>query len=167
MSERPATRTRGAPSGSTYLYPPGYRYHGGVTTRRTVLAALTGLIAAACSPAATKTPGALPPNGAELGVAAFAGALQLPGVVVLDVRTPQEYADGHLERASNIDVSAADFSARIAKLDPAVPYAVYCRSGNRSATALGILRKAGFTSTFHLGGGIGAWTAAGRSVVKG
>lgn len=88
-------------------------------------------------------------------------------MVVVDVRTPQEFKDGHLDKAVNIDVNGADFNARIAKLDTSVPYAVYCRSGSRSQAAMDLMRKAGFTSYFHLGGGIGAWTGAGRPVVKG
>ncbi len=139
-------------------------------SRRTALALPGIALIAACTPAppAPVAPAtAVPPYGATLDAAGFAAAIQLPKAVILDVRTPQEFADGHLDKAVNIDVNAADFTTRIAKLDKAVPYAVYCRSGNRSATAMDLMKKAGFTSAFHLGGGIGAWTGSGRPVVKG
>lgn len=108
-----------------------------------------------------------PSSGATLDVLGFAAALKRPGTVVLDVRTRAEYAAGHLAGARNIDVEAADFPAKIAALPKDSPYAVYCRSGNRSATALAIMQKAGFTSVYHLGGGINAWTQAGGVTTKG
>jgi rhodanese-related sulfurtransferase len=109
---------------------------------------------------------ALPPaNGATLEVDAFAAALATPGTVVLDVRTPSEFASGHLEGAINLDVSSPEFAQALAELDPDLPYAVYCRSGNRSAAALEVMLGQGFTSAFHLAGGIGAWTESGRTVV--
>jgi len=104
---------------------------------------------------------AAPAKGATLDAAAFAAALKRPNTVVLDVRTAAEFGEGHLPGAINIDVNAADFSTKVGALDKAVPYAVYCRSGNRSATALRIMDGLGFTQAYHLGGGIGAWTAAG------
>ena len=107
-----------------------------------------------------------PAKGATLDAAAFAAALQRPGTVVLDVRTAAEFADGHLPAAINIDVNAADFSTKVGALDKNVPYAVYCRSGNRSATALRVMEGLGFTGAYHLGGGIGAWTAAGGPTTK-
>ncbi len=108
-----------------------------------------------------------PANGAELDAATFAAAIKRPGTVVLDVRTPQEYAAGHLEGARLLDISAADFATRLGALDRKAPYAVYCRSGNRSATALATMRQLGFTTAYHLGEGISAWTAAGLPVVTG
>ena len=109
---------------------------------------------------------AAPTNGAELDAAGFAAALKRPGTVVLDVRTPAEFAAGHLAGAVNIDVEAPDFRTRVAGLAKDVPYAVYCRSGNRSGTALSVMGSLGFTSTYHLGGGITAWTNASGAVVK-
>lgn len=87
------------------------------------------------------------------------------GVVLLDVRTPQEFAEGHLEGAVNLDVSGPDFATGLAALDPDATYAVYCRSGNRSQTALGLMAQAGITSAADLAGGIGAWADAGLPVV--
>lgn len=110
---------------------------------------------------------AAPAAGAELTATDFAAALKRPGTTVIDVRTPAEFAEGHLANAVNIDVQAPDFATKIAGLDPAGTYAVYCRSGNRSAAALSAMSAAGFTHLYHLGGGIGAWQEAGGQVVTG
>ena len=58
-----------------------------------------------------------------------------PDAVLLDVRTPTEFADGHLHGAVNLDIQSPDFVARAAALAPDTPYVVYCRSGARSARA--------------------------------
>ncbi|GAA4399374.1 hypothetical protein GCM10023168_06570 [Fodinibacter luteus] len=150
-----------------------------MTHRPTALALVAALAAAAlalagCSGAgseasvtAAPTAATAPASGAELDAAAFAAALKRPGTTVLDVRTPAEFAEGHLPGAVNIDVSSPDFAAQVATLDPAAPYAVYCRSGNRSAAALATMAGQGFTGAYHLGGGIGAWQSAGGEVVTG
>lgn len=116
---------------------------------------------------AGSTASAAPTSGAELGAAEFAAALKRPGTTIVDVRTPQEYAQGHLPGAVNVDVSSPDFTAQIATLDPSAPYAVYCRSGNRSGVAVATMAEQGFTNAYHLGGGIGAWQNAGGEVVTG
>ena len=72
-----------------------------------------------------------------------------------------------MPRAVNVVVESADFVTRLETLDKTVPYALYCRSGNRSGTALSMMTAAGFTSAYHLGGGIGAWSAAGGEVTTG
>jgi phage shock protein E len=94
----------------------------------------------------------------------FAVAAEQPGVVLLDVRTPAEYADGHIDGAANIDLNAPDFADRVAELDPTVTYAVYCRSGNRSATATAYMLQQGFAPPYELAGGIVAWQSAGLPV---
>ncbi len=68
-----------------------------------------------------------------------------PATVVIDVRTPAEFASGHLEGAVNIDVQSADFDARISELDTAGDYFVYCRSGNRSGQAIDRMEDLGFS----------------------
>lgn len=120
-------------------------------------------VAVSGGPTASTAPAA----GAELGAVDFAAALHRPGTTIVDVRTPQEFADGHLAGAVNIDVSSPDFAARLSALDPGAPYAVYCRSGNRSAAALAAMSQLGFSAAYHLGGGIGAWQEAGGEVVTG
>ena len=64
--------------------------------------------------------------------------------VLIDVRTPAEHADGHLDGSLNIDVSAPDFRDQVAQLPKDDAYLVYCRSGNRSAQAAAIMAEMGF-----------------------
>ena len=68
------------------------------------------------------------------------------GTVIIDVRTPSEFAGGHLEGALNIDVQSPDFAAQVSQLDPTKDYFVYCRSGNRSGQAISQMSNMGFTS---------------------
>jgi rhodanese-related sulfurtransferase len=79
-----------------------------------------------------------------------------PGAVVVDVRTPSEYASGHIPQALNIDFRDPNFAAAVQKLDTTVPYFVYCHSGNRSAQAVAIMKRAGMTNITELRGGISA-----------
>lgn len=95
----------------------------------------------------------------------FKALIAQPGVQVIDVRTPAEFASGHLAGATNIDIEASDFDARVGQLSRSGSYALYCRSGNRSGQALARMTSAGFSTVAHLGGGIGAWQAAGYPVV--
>jgi rhodanese-related sulfurtransferase len=81
-----------------------------------------------------------------------AEAVSEPGVTVIDVRTPEEYAAGHVEGALNIDVQNPGFDAAIAQLPSEEPYVVYCRSGNRSAAAAEEMADAGFTDITDVGG---------------
>lgn len=74
--------------------------------------------------------------------------------VVLDVRTPAEYASGKIEGATNLDIFASTFAASISKLDKNKTYFVYCRSGNRSGQACSIMAKQGFEKLYNLSGGI-------------
>lgn len=87
------------------------------------------------------------------------------GLVVLDVRTPEEYADGHLDDAVLVDFYDSDFAEQLADLDPEVPYVLYCRSGNRSGQTLQIMDDLGFTSVDNVDGGIIAWSEAGLPIV--
>lgn len=86
--------------------------------------------------------------------------------VIVDVRTPAEYAAGHLEGATNIDVEAADFGSKIGKLDKSKSYFVYCRSGNRSAQAITQMKAAGFTHLIDGGAMTAAAKTAGKNIVK-
>lgn len=87
-------------------------------------------------------------------------------VQLLDVRTPEEFAEYHLAGAINIDWYGEGFAAHVqAQLDKARPVMVYCRSGRRSAAAAKVLDGLGFT-TYNLKGGILAWTDAGKKVTK-
>lgn len=85
-------------------------------------------------------------------------------LTVIDVRTPEEYANGHIDGAINLDVQGGTFSADIATLDPAAAYIVYCQSGRRSAIAVATMVAAGFTQVHDMGG-IQAWIDAGLPIV--
>lgn len=82
--------------------------------------------------------------------------------VLVDVRTPQEYNQGMIENAININVE--ELASRVDELPKDEPIVLYCRSGNRSAQAAQILEDAGFTEVYDLGGVID-WTAQGNSLV--
>ena len=79
--------------------------------------------------------------------------------VVLDVRTPEEYASGSLENAKNVDYLDEDFFvSEMEKADKSITYYVYCRSGARSANACMLLEQMGFETVYNLRGGISNWT---------
>lgn len=85
---------------------------------------------------------------------------------LLDVRTPEEYDEGHIAGATLVDVNDSSFIERaVAVLDKQRPVAVYCRSGRRSARAANLLVAQGFQVT-NLNGGVMAWRDAGKSLVK-
>lgn len=86
--------------------------------------------------------------------------------VVLDVRTPREFAQGHLEGAVLIDYHSPGFREELAGLDRTKSYLVYCRTGNRSSRALGLMEKLGFPHTYHLEGGIRRWLEEGLPAVR-
>ena len=90
-----------------------------------------------------------------------------PGTVVIDVRTPAEFASGHLDGAVNIDVQSADFEARISELDPADTYFVYCRTGNRSGQAIDRMEGLGFTQLTNGGSVESASVTTGIPIVTG
>ena len=90
-----------------------------------------------------------------------------PGRTVIDVRTPAEYAEGHLEGAVLVDYNAPDFAERIAEFDPEGDYLIYCRSGNRSAGARATMGELGFTDVVDVEGGVVAWVEAGLPLVTG
>ncbi len=85
-------------------------------------------------------------------------------LVVLDVRTVSEYESGHLEGAINIPVEA--LSGRLSELNPNDELLVYCRTGNRSTTAVGILKENGYDQIYHMDGGKVAWGNAGFPTVS-
>lgn len=84
-------------------------------------------------------------QSSDTAVAAPDAADTAAHTAVIDVRTPAEYADSHVENAVNIDVNGPGFDAAVADLDPDGTYLVYCRSGNRSAQAADRMRAAGLS----------------------
>jgi phage shock protein E len=85
---------------------------------------------------------------------------------VLDVRTPEEFAAGHIEGATLIDLSATDFTSRVGELDRSRTYLVYCRSGNRSAAAVQEMQRLGFTDLYDMRDGFIGWQSAGGPSVR-
>ena len=86
----------------------------------------------------------------------FAEAIKDPQMQIVDARTPQEYIEGHIPGAVNIDINSKDFIRQAASLDKTRPVAVYCRSGRRSKVAAEKLIDNGFSVT-ELDGGIISW----------
>ena len=78
-------------------------------------------------------------------------------IVILDVRTPQEYAAGHLKGAQNIDIYQDNFYNRINKLDKKATYLVYCRTSNRSTAAVGYMQQNGFKNLYQMMDGFPGW----------
>ncbi|MEQ1735429.1 MAG: rhodanese-like domain-containing protein [Rhodoglobus sp.] len=105
-----------------------------------------------------------------LGIAACAPTAEPIAVssdtIVLDVRTPDEFASGHLEGAINLDVQSAEFDGLAAQLPLDAEYVVYCRSGNRSAAAIQRLEALGFTSLTDAGGMEAAAASTGLAIVR-
>ncbi|TNJ44528.1 rhodanese-like domain-containing protein [Tamlana fucoidanivorans] len=78
-------------------------------------------------------------------------------VLVVDVRTPEEFEEGHIPNAINIDFLSKDFKPTIEKLDNKQPVYIYCRSGRRSSKSTVDFKKAGFSEIYNLQGGIQEW----------
>ena len=85
---------------------------------------------------------------------------------VLDVRTADEFAKGHIPGAVNLDYNAPDFQKKVAALDKNKTYLVHCAGGVRSAKACGVMDKLEFKSLINLEPGFRAWEKAGKPVEK-
>jgi len=104
--------------------------------------------------------------GAEADVAGGSAAELLPaGTMLIDVRTPAEFAEGHLDGAVNVPVELSTFAAQVALLDPSLDYLVYCRTGRRADLAIEYMDTLGFTTT-NLGSVDAASAATGIRVVR-
>lgn len=110
---------------------------------------------AACSPAAL-------PEG-MISPADYVSQYQSNGTahLLLDVRTPEEYADGHI--AGSINIPLAELGNQLSLIPTDIPVVVYCRSGNRSAQAVTLLRDSGYTNVLDMGG-IVDWVNAGLPI---
>jgi rhodanese-related sulfurtransferase len=123
-----------------------------------VLIALSAVVLTGCSDGNEST--------MTLDAVGFQAKTQEAGVVILDVRTKAEFDEGHIANAININVESNEFLSEISKLDKSKTYAVYCRSGRRSADALAKMTNEQFISLSHLDGGVIDWTNAGLPLVK-
>ena len=127
------------------------------------------LPATAADKAATKTPAEAPASKRfrNVDVAEWETLRKDAKVVVLDVRTAEEYADGHMQGAINLDIRGGKFAETLAGMDKSKTYLVHCAVGGRSAKACGQMDSLKFEKVLNLSGGIIAWEAAGHKPVKG
>jgi len=125
--------------------------------------------AAAAEQGEVQGPGAdvqAPESPVRVGVQEFADVIASPGVTIVDVRTAEEYAQGHIEGAVNIPVENSDFIDQVSQLDPNGTYAVYCRSGNRSQAAVAGMSDVGINGIFELESGTNGWSGEGQPLVQ-
>lgn len=79
------------------------------------------------------------------------------GLIILDVRTPEETAQGIIQGAIIIDIARNDFKTKVQKLDKSKPILVYCKGGGRSSTATEIMEELGFKKLYNLTDGYDEW----------
>lgn len=130
---------------------------------RTILFGLVFLtlsMAAGCQQKGDQT------NSIHVSAIEFSQVMADPGIVVLDVRTDNEYKRGHLKEAILLDMYQPDFQKKILALDKKKSYYVYCHSGSRSQSAVKIMRNNGFEKAFNIEGGIISLTRAGISLTR-
>ena len=130
---------------------------------------LAGCSSDSGSTAAVQDPGTsaqAPASPERVDAAVFSEVVARPGVTIIDVRSPEEFAAGHIEGALNYNVQGPDFMSQVSSLDPAGTYAVYCQSGNRSQVAVAAMSEAGVNGIYELESGISGWQGAGQRVVQ-
>lgn len=132
-----------------------------MSARSVLLACVLALVTAAAQ--ADHPPGPVLPREAYQLLGA---GERHPGLVVLDVRTAEEYRAGHLPNAFRLDYYQPDFRERLADLERDVPYLIYCRIGVRSARTYQMMSELGFTQVYELRGGIRAWRQAGLPLMR-
>lgn len=93
----------------------------------------------------------------NIDVAQFKELMTDSNVVILDVRTPKETAQGKIEGTKEINFFDPKFKVKVQNLDKSKTYLIYCRSGNRSGKACNIMAKNGFENLYNLKGGFNAW----------
>jgi rhodanese-related sulfurtransferase len=86
--------------------------------------------------------------------------------VILDVRTPAEYSQGHIAGAKLLDFYGKGFQQALGKLDKSKTFLIYCRSGSRSGKTMSLASGLGFEHLYHLGRGVMDWQAQGYPLVK-
>jgi len=89
-----------------------------------------------------------------------------PDFVVIDVRTPEEFTEEHIENATNINFYSESFRDMLNNLDKNKTYLIYCKVGGRSGSALDIMVELNFKEVYNVSGGIIAWNAEGLPTVK-
>jgi rhodanese-related sulfurtransferase len=125
--------------------------------RRLVVLGIVGLLCAASAPfslAAAARAADVSVEQARKLIRELGGQA---GFVVLDVRTPAEFAGGHLPGAVNLNIQAPDFLRRLGEIDRGKSYLVYCRSGNRSTKAAQAMERMEFPRVYHMREGMIGW----------
>jgi rhodanese-related sulfurtransferase len=89
-----------------------------------------------------------------------------PNFVILDVRTPEEFRDGHINDAVNLNYNSPTFKTDLNGLDKTKAYLIYCRTSRRSRAAFGIMKELEFQEVYHMLGGIVRWQAEGLPTTK-
>ncbi len=89
-----------------------------------------------------------------------------PDFVIIDVRTPKEFTEEHIENAINLDYYSETFRGELNKLDKNKTYLIYCRIGGRSGSALDIMKELNFKEVHNMLGGILAWNAEGLPTTR-
>jgi rhodanese-related sulfurtransferase/predicted DsbA family dithiol-disulfide isomerase len=87
-------------------------------------------------------------------------------IILIDVRTPEEYQTGHLEKSLNIDYNSGDFKNQILKISKNKKIILYCKSGKRSSSSLEIMEKLGFKEVYNIDGGIESWISHNLPIIK-
>ena len=139
-----------------------------INVKTMMLLALVAVIAVSCvtSMRHRSVPQQIAPSWSDVGVDEFQTLIADPSVQLLDVRTQEEFDEGHISGALLVDVNdSAFFENALAVIDRQRPVAVYCRSGRRSARAASQLASQGLTVT-NLNGGVIAWQDNGKTLVK-
>lgn len=115
----------------------------------------------------TETPAQSATQSSTLDPKSFKEKLSAdPDIVLLDVRTPAEAAEGIIRGAIVMDFNAPDFKSKVSKLDKAKTYLVYCKVGGRSSKAVNLMESKGIKKVYHLDGGYDAWVQNGFETSK-
>ena len=102
----------------------------------------------------------------DISVSEAEKLVQVTNVVVLDVRTPKEFKEGHIRGATNVNFYDRSFSAQLQSLDKSRPYLVHCAVGGRSGKAVKTMQELGFTNLYHMDAGMKGWENAKKPVVR-
>ena len=125
---------------------------GMIRTLAVLILALSVLVAACSSDTTTQSIELVSPAEASQVIADSPA-----GLVVLDIRTPEEFTQARLADAMLVDFYEDDFAAQLDTLDKDVPYVMYCNSGNRSSEAVKTMEDLGFVEVYEIDGGIVNW----------
>jgi len=135
-------------------------------SRLLFVALVLPMVLVACTPSGTPGGSASSPAGTSAAPTTTSSvAIDTTGATIIDVRTPSEYASGHLQGAVNIDIQGADFVTKIDAYPRDGHYVLYCRSGARASSAIVQMTSMGFKNLVNAGGIAAASKATGLPIV--